>query len=492
MAKIYLTLILPFTAIFSLFSNYLVHFILLVSFFPLYANELPDLGNPASIALTPSQELELGLAVMKALQAAQVISQDAIVNEYLQGLGYRLIATQGRAQPSYRFFAIKDSTINAFALPGGFVGVNTGLILTTEGESELAGILAHEVAHVQQKHIARMYQHMNKLRLSTIAGIIAAMVISTQNPQAGSGAMAAALAGNQQALINFTREHEKEADYVGIHTLAKAGFDPMGMPSFFHRMYQNTRYYSSHIPEYLLTHPLTENRLMAAQTRAKSFPYRQIPDNILFHLVQARVLVHSFAIPHEASRFLAEKLAQGHYRNRLGTLYGYALALIEEGKPEQAKPSLEELITVSPNQPLFQQLYAQMEMALGQSLQATQRLANALKNHPNNHPLTLAYAQALIKTKSASQAIALLKKHSLHHASAEIYHLLSAAYAQLKQSVQAHRAQAQYLKLQGDLEGALTQLKLARKSASVQEQQQIDFELKEIQLNLKSSGYTQN
>lgn len=451
---------------------------------PTIADDLPDLGNAASAVLSPQQEYELGSSVMKELKTALVISQDTIVTEYIHGLGYRLLATQSQAQPNYQFFIVKDKTINAFALPGGFVAVNTGLILATEAESELAGVLAHEIGHVQQKHIARMYAHAGRLRLSTIAGMIASIIIATQSPQAAQGAIAATLAGSQQALINFTRDHEKEADYVGIQTLAKAGFDPMGMPTFFHRMYQDTRYHGNHIPEYLLTHPLTEARLISAQTRAKNFPYKQVTDSLFYHLVHARVTLYQFTSAQEASQHFAKVLARGNYRSRLGILYGYALALIEDGKPNAAKPYLEELLAAVPDQPLFHLAYAQMEMAAGERQTALDHLALTLKNHPKNYPLTITYADWLIRYGRIDEAIAFLQKQvavkTSHH---EFWHLLSQAQARAKQPLKSHLAQAQYLKLNGDYLGALTQLRLAKKITplSAQDSHHIETEVKAIE-----------
>ncbi|MGD9592623.1 MAG: M48 family metalloprotease [Candidatus Berkiella sp.] len=467
-------------------SPFLIVILLCASIFPscLYSGELPDLGNSASAILSPSQELELGRSIMKQLREAHVISQDVYVNQYIQSVGYRLLATQGQAQSAYHFFVVKDSTINAFALPGGFVGVNSGLIMASETESELAGVLAHEVAHVQQKHMARMYEHMGRLRLSTIAGMIGAALLATQNSQAASGAMAATMAGSQQAMINYTREHEKEADSMGIIALKKAGFDPNGMPAFFHRMSQDTRFYGNHVPEYLLTHPLTETRLMEAQSRASSFPYKQIPDSLQYHLVQARVLADTFATPQEASRHFAQKLAKGNYRSRLGTLYGYVVSLLEAQKPALAKPYLDELLSSAPNQPLFQLAYAQMEMALNQKNEAIERLANTLKDHPSNFAVTYTYCEWLIKSGQQAKAIDILKSRTaLKSAYSQYWNLLSQAYATSGSSLLAHFAQAQYLKSQGDFNGAVTQLKMAKKiyANSKQEQRQIDAQIKELQ-----------
>lgn len=451
---------------------------------PIQAHELPDLGNSASAVINAEQEYALGRSVMKELRAASLISQDMILNEYLQGLGYRLIAPQGQQQGHFQFFAIEDRTINAFALPGGFIGVHTGLILSTESEGELAGVIAHEVAHVQQRHIARMVEHMGRVRLSTIAGLIASALIATQSPQAGNGVMAATLAGSQQAMINFTRDHEKEADSHGIQSLMQAGFDPMGMPAFFHRMYQDTRFHGSQMPEYLMTHPLTENRLIAAQTRAHSFPYKQIPDGLQYHLVQARVQVHSFTTAQEAESHFAKKLERGNYRSQIGTIYGYALALLGAGKPERAKAYLDLLVESDPNQALFQLAYAQYEIETHQGHAALSRLSTALQNHPKHFPLTFTYCETLLKMGQAEKAIPVLKQQLLRKPPRPIFwHLLSAANAASQHPVQAHLAQAQYLKLQGDFNNALVQLRLANKLSPIsgQEKNQIEAEMRDLQ-----------
>lgn len=465
--------------------RYMRPFFLTILLFPwhLWASELPDLGNSSAAVLTPKQEFELGRSIVKEISHSVSFFNDVVVNDYLFELGHRLVATHGSTQTRYQFFTIKDKTINAFALPGGFVGVNTGLFMAAESESELAGVLAHEIGHVHQHHIARMYEHMGRLKLSTIAGVIASILIATQSPQAGSGALAATLAGGQQAMINYTRDHEKEADYVGIQALAKAGFDPMGMPSFFHRMYQDTRYYSNHMPEYLMTHPLTESRLMAAQNRAKSFPYRQVADSLLFHLVQARILIYSSTSIQEANHHFSSALKRGNYRSRAGTLYGYALTLIEQGKPTQARPYLEELLSSYPNEPLFELAFAQMEYRRGNVEPAIEHLSTSVKNHPNHYVLGSTLSKWQIEVGHTQAAIDLLKKQtSSQQRYPQVWHQLSVAYSLNQQSVQAHLAQAQYLHLIGDYNNAITQLKLAKNNrvATAHEKRQIEAKLKEI------------
>lgn len=428
------------------------------------SSDLPDLGSPASLILSSHDEEQLARSVVAELSQALKLSQDPVLNDYLHAIGYRIVATHRSSPESYTFFAVEDNSINAFAVPGGMIGVNTGLVLAAGSESELAGVMAHEVAHVHLKHIARFIEHMGKVRLSNIAGVVASIILATQNPQAGSGALAATMAGSTQSLINFTRENEKEADLVGIQSLAAAGFDPRGMSQFFKKLSQSTRYYGSDIPEYLRTHPLTESRLMEASRRAQAYPYKQVQDSLQFHLVQARIRV-SLDPPKVAVSKFEEMLQNKTYLNEQGAKYGYALALSRAGD-KRAKQVFESLIEQNPNQSLYRLDYAQLLWDQGKKDKATNILATALENHPHNHPMTMGLAYMQIEQNNPQQAITLLHSHSLYRSKApEIYHLLSKAYAKNNDLVSSHRMEAEYRYYLGDLRGSLTQLRMAKQFA---------------------------
>jgi len=461
-------------------SPFIFLFALLLPTSSLKSSELPNLGS-ANHSLTISQEHTLGHAVKNQLRAASLILDDMIINEYLQDIGNRLAGKKDEKLSPFDFFIVKDQNINAFALPGGFIGIHTGTLLNTESESEIASVLAHEIAHVQQKHIARLYERVDQLRLSTLAGIIASLILASQNPELGSGAMAATIAGGQQALINFTREHEKEADYVGIQILAKAGFDPMGMPAFFHRMYQKTRYHHHQVPEYFLTHPLTESRLQAAQFRAKSYPYKQVPDSLRYHLIKIRTQLTGFASAYEANLHFGKMLKKD---SSLDTLYGYLLTLIELGQVQTAYPIAKQLEQANPTEPLFQIAYAELEMAAGKPKKALARLSRARRDHPYYFPLVLTLSQWLVEQGEPQKAILILKRQT--STTPLVWHHLSFAYAKAKQPLQAHLTQAKYLNSQGDLEGAKIQLKLARKIAQKPSiQNEIDAALIDIKKKIR-------
>lgn len=433
-------------------------------------SDLPDLGTPASLILSAKEEEQLARSVVSELSQALKLSQDPVLNDYLQAIGYRIVATHRSSPESYTFFAVEDNSINAFAVPGGMIGINTGLVLAAGSESELAAVMAHEVAHVHLKHIARFIEHMGRVRISNIAGILASVILATQNPQAGTGALAATMAGSTQSLINFTRENEKEADLVGIESLAAAGFDPRGMSQFFKKLSQSTRYYGSDIPEYLRTHPLTESRMMEASRRAHAYPYRQIKDSQQFHLVQARITVTQEA-PKTAVTKFEDMLANKTYLNEEGAKYGYALALSRTQSPK-AKEIFEELIKKNPNQSLYHLDYAHLLWQQGKRNKAIKMLDTALDNHPHNHPLTMALAYMQIENQSPQKAIPLLLTQSLHRTnSPEIYHLLSKAYAKNNELDASHRMEAEYRFYLGDLRGALTQLRMAKQFAGDNQKQ---------------------
>lgn len=447
-------------------------------------SNLPDLGNAVSPLLSPSDELTLGRSVLNQLRTTIKISNDTIVNDYLEAIGYRIVATFSQPNANFHFFTVLDTHINAFALPGGFIGVNSGLILACESESELAGVLAHEIAHVKQRHIARMYEHMGRIKISTIAGLIASIVLVAHSPEAATGAMAATLAGGQQAMINFTREHEREADSIGIRALAKAGFDPMGMPSFFHKMYQETRFYGNWVPEYLLTHPLSSDRLMSAKTQAQDYPYKQVSDSLQFHLIKARLHVTTAKSPHEAIEYYKQALNKGNYRSRIGTLYGLALAYLQAGQPELAQAPVLDLLSYSPHEPAFILINAQIAMDLHHSEQAIMQLEKGLRIQPRNYVLATTLAHWLLTLNQTADAINVLKKQMYYSPNkTELYMMLANAYTQAKQPAQAHLAQAQALKQQGDFQSALRQLNIANQlhTISDREKRQIEAQISEIQ-----------
>ena len=301
---------------------------LLLSALPLALGQgLPDLGDVSQSEMSPQIERRLGESIMREIRADRTYSDDAEITDYLNALGYKLVAASADSRQEFNFFLIMDPQVNAFALPGGFVGINSGLILTAQSESELAGVVSHEVAHVTQRHMARMLSAQKQSQLTSLAALAVAVLAARANPEIAQAAIIASQAGTIQSALNYTRDHEREADRVGFQVLEKAGFDAQAMALFFERMQRATRFYESSAPAYLRTHPLTFERIADMQNRAQNLPYRQVPDSIEFQLMRAKIKAAQDK-PQEALTFFEDSLGERKYLSEAASRYGLVAALL--------------------------------------------------------------------------------------------------------------------------------------------------------------------
>ena len=223
--------------------------------------ELPDMGDSAGSLISPDEEKKLGEAFFRSLHRQIEINQDSEIQQYIQTIGEKLVAHSDTPSYPFHFFVVMENVINAFAGPGGYIGVNSGLILMTESESEFASVMAHEIAHVTQRHLYRAYEESSRLSIPMAVATLGAILLGTQSGAAGQAAIMAIQAGSVQFQIDFTREHEEEADRVGMQTLSSSTYDPRSMPTFFERLQQSTRYSGQNVPEFLRTHPVTASRI---------------------------------------------------------------------------------------------------------------------------------------------------------------------------------------------------------------------------------------
>jgi beta-barrel assembly-enhancing protease len=428
--------------------------------------DLPSIGDAAGGVLSAEQERRLGEAFMRSVRQHLRVIDDPQVNEYLQSLGYQLVAHSDDQSQEFTFFLVENASINAFAAPGGFIGVHSGLVLAAESESELAAVLAHEIAHVTQRHMARTYEAAGRLNLPMAAAVLAAILIGSRDGQLGEAAIAAAAAGSAQYQINFTRAHEQEADRIGMQLLARAGFDPFAMPAFFERMQQSSRYYGS-VPELLRTHPVTSNRIADSTARAEQLTKRQVPDSLAYHLMQARLQALTEPDPRKAVRLFEERLKAGQYRSEPATRYGHALALLAAGRLEDARGHIEELVRQDPDRIGYRIALADVELASGNAAAAQSQYSRTLELYPNNYPLTVHYAEALLRTGNARQALDLLRAYTrARPATAEVHRLTSRAAGQVGELTEAHRAMAEFHYLNGRTDAAIEQLTQALRAAT--------------------------
>lgn len=427
--------------------------------------QLPELGASAGSVMTPKQERDLGRAFMRSVRRNQAVLEDPLIADYVQHLGNQITQNTSEGTGSFDFFVIDNPQINAFAGPGGHIGVYSGLIMTTETESELAAVLAHEVAHVTQRHLLRAWETAGNMTLPNAAILLAAIALGVV--AGGDAGMAAAMGGQAALLqqqINFTRANEKEADRVGIDLLAKSEFEPRAMPAFFARMGKANRVYSSKIPEFLLTHPVTTSRTADALGRAESYPYTQPESELRYQLAKAMLQQRESVNPEAAVIDFDRLLEAGRYRNRAATEFGRALALLRAERLAEADQALQALLEQYPQTTEFVVTKAHIEARRGDTAEALRRLQQALVRRPASYALNVSYAEVALARGEHAKALQSLQAFTLYRDSDPLVHqLMSRAAGESGNRLLAHQYQAEHHYLNGDLEAAILQLEIALK-----------------------------
>lgn len=457
--------------------------------FPLVvqSQNLPNMGSSASTVLSPQQEQEIGETFMRALRQSVPIVNDPLINEYINSLGYRLVEASPNTDTQFHFFVISDPSINAFAAIGGYVGIHTGLIIESHNESELASVMAHEIAHVTQKHVARMIQQQQQLLVPSLGAILAAIAATVATAGAlGPAVLAGAMAGGIQRMLNFSRSNEREADYIGIQILEDAGFDPHAMTSFFERLQQANRFNSQPLP-FLSTHPVTEDRIADSRSRAESYPYRPYRNSIDFYLTQARVYVYHNPAQKSLITY-QEYIKDDKYPYRAAAQYGYALALLKSKQYKAAREEIQKLRKNDPSQLFYIITETDIDQAEKKYDAALKTLEDALKYNPGNYPLRVQYALVLFNNNQPKKSAQALNDLSREQPSDTfIYRLLAQAYAKAKNNCAAYQAQAELLVLNGNSRAARAQLQQAMLECSGNEYQQaiVKARLDDVEKQLK-------
>jgi predicted Zn-dependent protease len=427
------------------------------------ASSLPEMGSSSGRTLSPTEERTLGEIIMQDIYRHLPLIEDPFALQYIQRLGDQLAATSNVQGQTYTFFIVNASSINAFALPGGFIGVHTGLILQSRNESELAGVISHEMAHVNQHHIARMFEKAKQMNIPTMAALLGAIAVSAANPALGSSLIAGTMAGAQQMAINFTRHNEEEADRVGIDMLAKAGFDPNGMSNFFERMQQANRYNMGEgVPEFLRTHPMTTNRMADAQNRAQHYATPPPRDEKPYRLIKERV-----------RNFTAKPNSLTAYYKNLPVndeiaVYGHALTETHDKKYNDALNLFKQLLTKEPESILYQMGKAEV-LAQQKDYVSAEKIALRLyKDYPYNLALLIELCDFYLSAQRPREARDILKTALKRRSGmAVLYSLLARAYVDLRDEKNALISQADYFAARWNYEAAIRQLEMAKKAEPV-------------------------
>jgi predicted Zn-dependent protease len=426
--------------------------------------DLPDLGDVSQAALSPLQERRLGESIMREIRADRSFYDEAESTDYLTNLGNRLAARSPDTRQEFDFFLMRDGQINAFALPGGFIGVNTGLILAAQSESELAGVMAHEIAHVTQRHIVRMIAQQKQSGVMALAAMAAALLLTRVSGDAAQAAIAFGQAGAIQTQLNFTRDNERDADRVGLQILDQSGFDPHAMASFFERLQRATRVYEGGAPSYLRTHPLTFERIADIQNRMQGMGYRQVPDSLAFQLIRAKLRAQLDA-PGEAVAFFEQSLAERKFLSEAASRYGLVASLMRARDYARARKELESLRKLVPANPIVDTLTCEFGVEAYGPEKTLPCFREALKTYPAYRALVYGYTDALLQAKRPDEALQFVEARLQTVTSDYRLYLLQArSNAALNRRLAQHRAQAEAYARMGNVTAAVEQLQIGLKA----------------------------
>ena len=427
--------------------------------------DLPDMGDSSGTLISPAEEKEFGEAFFRSLHSQITINQDAEIQEYIQSIGQKLAANSDAPSHPFHFFVVMENDINAFAGPGGYIGVNSGLILMTEEESELASVMGHEIAHITQRHLFRAAEAAGRLTIPTAAATLAAILLGTQSPAMGQAAIMAIQAGSVQFQIDFTRENEEEADRVGMQTLAASRFDPRSMPTFFERLQQSSRYYGQAMPEFLRTHPVTASRISDTRGRAETYPYKQYPDSLGYQLTKAKIRALTTTDQVDAYKYFQSRLSQGTLEQRTVARYGLGLVALNGQKYKEAESVFQSLTKQYPEQPQYAAALARTALDSRNYTTALDRYQKLVEQFPENESIKLEYISSLIKAGKTEPARNALSSLNPETQQLPIYwQLLAQVYSNLNQPAESHRYLAEYYYATGQTNAAILQIKLAQES----------------------------
>ncbi|MGD8678157.1 MAG: M48 family metalloprotease, partial [Chromatiales bacterium] len=430
---------------------------------------LPDMGDSSGSHLGSNLEAKLGRAFMRYVRAHSDVIDDPLVSSYLQSVGNKLARHSDTRGRNLTFFAVKDPSINAFAGPDGYIGVHSGLILEAETESELAAVMAHEIAHVGQRHLARMIEATNQMSLPMAGLLLAAIALGAAG--AGSAAAAAALGGQAamvQKQINFTRANEREADNIGIRILARSQYDPRAMASFFQKLGRSSRSGAVTVPEFLQTHPVSSDRIAEALGRSEKFPLNMAPEDLRFHLVRASLRAEQFGSSRGAIQHFESTLREGRYRNEEAERYGYVQALYRGRQYGKAMQELNKLLGKRPRDPYYRVTKARIALAQGNKSLAVSSVSNMDTSSIGSQAGSLLKAEVMLQARQPSSAYSILKQLSRSSSDdAHVMRLLGRAAAGAGKTAESHRALAEYHYLNGELEAAVQQLGIALRTPGI-------------------------
>lgn len=470
---------------------------------------LPDMGDPGGDSLNRVDERKYGEIIMRQIRPDPDYSNDLVIYDFLNQMERRLLQAarklqlgganeQGSGAYNFEVFAVKDSSINAFALPGGFIGFHTGLLVSAESESEVASVMGHETGHVLQRHLARQMDQQATNTMIALAGMVLGALAMSRNPQAAAGLMQGgqAIAVNNQ--LSYSRDAEREADRIGFQILDASGYDVNGAPGFFQRLQKATGIMDKGVPAYVRTHPLTTDRIADMQDRARVAVRRNAPNSLEFYFIKARARMEQSGTSggmYDLRNAFDSMSKQPQVEKQLEGFYGLALIDQRQGKIDQAEIHLQQARTLlqkasiqgAPAQKQSLSLditSSELALAKGKNEEALQIAQTTLRSYPESYAAGAAMINAQLKLGKTNEAIAWLKARTRAQPNEIVWwDLLSKSYDQAKNIPMRHYALGEKYALEGAWPSAIEQLRIARSSGATDYYQgsSIDARLREMQ-----------
>ncbi|MFW3800285.1 beta-barrel assembly-enhancing protease [Klebsiella quasipneumoniae] len=445
------------------------------------ADTLPDMGTSAGSTLSIGQEMQMGDYYVRQLRGSAPLINDPLLVQYINGLGMRLVSHANSVRTPFHFYLINNDQINAFAFFGGNVVLHSALFRYSDNESELASVMAHEISHVTQRHLARAMEDQKRNAPLTWVGALGSILLAMASPQAGMAALTGTLAGTQQGMISFTRQNEEEADRIGIQVLQRSGFDPQAMPMFMGKLLDESRY-STRPPEMLLTHPLPESRLADARNRANQMRPVVVQSSADFYLAKARTLGMYTNGDNKLGTDLLNAWDKGNIRQQHTAQYGRALLAMESNNFDQARKTLQPLLSADPQNPWYLDLATDIDLGQKKTGDAINRLKNA-RELRTNPVLQLNLANALLQGGQPGEAATILNRYTFtYKEDGNGWDLLAQAEGALGNRDQELAARAESMALVGQLEQAISLLSSASSQVKLGSLQQARYDARIDQL----------
>ena len=447
---------------------------------------LPDLGQPEGELLSVSAEREVGEEIFQEIQSGRFgmpLNEDPEVNDYIQTLGNRLVRFSDVPGYPIEFFVVENPTINAMAFPGGFIGVHTGLITATQTESELASVMAHEIAHVSQRHIARSYMRQKQAQPLQMLALLFAVAVAGASPDAGMAAIGATMASGAQMFLNYSRDFEREADRIGFRTIERAGFNAGDYIGMFDKMYRNARLYDTGLyPAYMRTHPMTWERMADIDNLLKDRKGVLVKEDIGFYLVRTKLSVMR-AQPKDALSEYTKQIAEKRYLKEYAGRYGLALAYLLNKQYDNAQQEIQVLEKQNMAHPMILALKARILLEQGKVDESVRLYQQGIKQYPDSFAILHDGAQTLLRANRAKEVIGLLTpKLVMDKSDSRLYAILAQAHQRLGNQALYHASLSEFYARKGNYHDAILQMEMAQnnKGASFYEQSMQDARLREF------------